>query len=216
VEATNACGQRASSTIQVHTTDVVTNQVQLRMSPDRNVAPSQVTLRVSIDIDQPVAQIQWDFQGDSTIDAQGPDLLEQIVTFSQPGLYLPTVKVTNSLGNIYEATAVLQVEDAVVFEAMLNAEWSGMMGALAQGDIEEALSFIVLSKREVMRHDWIVLKDHLDELAAIFAVPLRLADGQGTRVVAQAALPLPLGTVQFPLEVEFILDADGQWRIRNF
>jgi hypothetical protein len=216
VEATNACGQRASSTMQVHTTELVTNQIQLRVSPDRNVAPSQVTLRVSININQPVANIQWDYQGDGTIDAQGPDLLEQIVTFTQSGLYLPKVIVTDGLGNMLETTAVVQVEDFAALENRLNAEWSGMMEALAQGDIEKALSFILLSKREVMRHDWTVLKDHLDELAAIFSGPLHLTDGQGKRVVMQASVPLTLGTVQFPLEVEFILDADGQWRVRNY
>ncbi|MBA3612813.1 MAG: hypothetical protein H0W49_07830 [Nitrospirales bacterium] len=216
VQATNACGQRASSTIQVHTTEVLTNQVQLRVSPDRNVAPSQVTLRVSIEIDQPVANIQWDYHGDGTIDLQGPDVFEHILTFTQPGLYLPKVRVTDTMGNIFEATAVVQVLNPVAFEVMLNAEWSGMMEALAQGEIEHALSFITLSKREVMRHDWTVLKDHLDELAAIFSLSLHLTDGQGTRVVVQGATPLAMGSVQFPLEVEFILDTDGQWRIRNF
>lgn len=216
VAATNACGQRASSTMQVHTTDVLTNQVQLRVSPDRNVAPSQVTLRISIDIDQPVANIQWDFQGDGIIDGQGLDLHEQSVTFTQPGLYLPKVSVTDTMGNRFDATAVVQVLDPGAFEAMLNHEWSGMMEALAQGEIEQALLFIALSKREVMRHDWTVLKDHLDELAAIFSVPLHLTDGQGTRVVVQASTPLTMGSVQFPLEVEFILDTDGQWRIRSF
>ncbi len=216
VVATNACGQRASSTTQVHTTEVLTNNVQLGVSPDRNVAPSQVTLRVSIETNQPVSKIQWDYQGDGAIDAQGPDLLEQTVTFTQSGLYLPKVIVMDTIGNIFEATGVVQVEDTAVLETRLNAEWSGMMGMLAQGDIEEALSFIVLSKREIMRHDWTVLKDHLDELAAIFGVPLHLTDGQGTRVVAQASAPLAFGPVQFPLEVEFILDTDGQWRIRNY
>ena len=216
VAATNACGQRASSSTQVHTMNLVTNQVELRVSPDRNVAPSQVTLRVSIDIDHPVADIQWDFQGDGIIDAQGQDLHEQSVTFTQPGLYLPKVSVTDTMGNRFDATAVVQVLDPGAFEAMLNHEWSGMMEALAQGEIEQALLFIALSKREVMRHDWTVLKDHLDELAAIFAVPLHLTDGQGTRVVAQASAPLAFGPIQFPLEVEFILDTDGQWRIRNF
>ncbi len=98
VEATNACGQQVSSTMQVHTTNLVTNQVELRVSPDRNVAPSQVTLRISIDIDQPVANIQWDFQGDGIIDGQGLDLHEQSVTFTQPGLYLPKVSVTDDRG----------------------------------------------------------------------------------------------------------------------
>ncbi len=183
VQATNACGQRASFTIQVHTADVLTNQAHLRVSPDRNVAPSLVTLRVSIDIDQPVANIQWDFQGDGTIDGQGPDLHEQSTTFTQPGLYLPKVSVTDTMGNRFDATAVVQVLDSVAFEIMLNAEWSGMMEALAQGDIEQALSHILIRKREVMRHDWTVLKDHLAELTDTFNVPLHLTDGRGRRVI---------------------------------
>ena len=215
-EATNACGLRASTSLQVQTTEVLTNQVQLRASPDRNVAPSEVTLRVSIEIEQPVTLIQWDHQGDGTIDAQGPDLVEQTVIFTQPGLYQPKVIVTDDVGDTFEATAVVLVEDAVAFEAMLNAKWSGMMDALAQGDIEQALTSIHSRKREIMRHDWTVLKDHLGELAATFNVPLQLTDGQGFRVVVQSATSITMGTVQFPLEVEFVLDIDGQWRIRSF
>jgi hypothetical protein len=55
--------------------------------------------------------------------------LEQTVTFIQFGLCLPKVIVTDDVGNTLEATAVVLVEDAVAFEAMLNAKWSDMMGA---------------------------------------------------------------------------------------
>ena len=216
VEATNACGHRASTSLQVQTTEAFTNQVHLRVSPDRNVAPSAVTLRVSIESEQPVAQIQWDHQGDGTIDVQGPDLVEQTLTFIQPGFYQPKVIVTDVVGDTLEATAVVLVEDVIAFEAMLNAKWSDMMDALAQGDIEQALMHIHSRKREVMRHDWTVLKDHLGDSATIFNVPLQLTDGQGFRVVVQSATPITMGTVQFPLEVEFVLDIDGQWRIRNY
>ncbi len=215
-EATNACGLRATTSLQVQTTDVSTNLVQLRVTPDRDIAPSEVTLRVSLDLEQPVTLIQWDHQGDGIIDAQGPDLFEQTVTFTQPGLYQPKVIVTNDASNTFNATAVALVEDAVAFEAMLNAKWSDMLDALGQGDIEQALTFILIRNREVMWHDWTVLKDHLDELATVFTVPLQLSDGSDVRVVLQAPTPITLGTTQFPLEVEFILDTDGQWRIRNF
>ena len=215
-QATNVCGQRASASLQVQTTETPTSQVQLRVSPDRNVAPSEVVLRVSIDLEQPVTLIQWDHQGDGTIEAQGLNLPEQTVTYIQPGLYQPKVTVTDAGGNAFVATAVVLVEDAVEFEAMLNVEWSGMMDALAQGNIEQALTHIHSRKREVMRHDWTVLKDHLSELATTFTVPLQLTDGYGGRVVAQSATSITMGTVQFPLEVEFSLDTDGQWRIKNF
>ena len=215
-QATNACGLRASTSLQVQTTEVPASQVQLRVSPDRNVAPSEVTLRVSIEIEQPLTLIQWDHQGDGIFEAQGPDLLEQIVTFTQPGLYTPKVIVTDDVGDTFEATAVVLVEDAAAFETMLNAEWSGMMGSLAQGNIEQALMHIHSRKRDIMRHDWTVLKDHLGELASTFDVPLQLTDGQGMRVIGRSATLLSLGSIQYPLEVEFVLDIDGQWRIKNY
>ena len=215
-EATNACGLRASTSLHVQTTEVSTDQVQLRVSPDRNVAPSEVTLRVSIELDQPVTLIQWDHQGDGIIDAQGPDLLEQIVMFTQPGLYLPKVIVTDDVGDTFEATSVVLVEDAVAFEAQLNVQWSGMMDALAQEEIDQALTMIHTRNREIMRHDWTVLKDHLSELATTFDVPLQLTDGRGRRVIGTSANPITMGAVQFPLDVEFVLDTDGQWRIRTY
>lgn len=58
----------------VRTGATQTNRVQLGVSSDRNVVPSEVTLWVSLDIQQPVMQIQWDHQGDDTIDAQGAGL----------------------------------------------------------------------------------------------------------------------------------------------
>ncbi len=75
---------------------------------------------------------------------------------------------------LFEATAVVLVEDAVAFEAMPNAKWSGMMGALAQGEIDQAISHIHSRKRDAMRHDWTVLKDYLGKLIDTFVVPLHL------------------------------------------
>ncbi len=215
-QATNACGLRASTSLQVQTTEVPSDQVQLRVSSDRDIAPSEVTLRGSPDLEHPVTLIAWDHQGDGTIDAQGPDLLEQTVTFTQPGLYLPNVIVTDDQGGTFTASAVVLVQDAAAFEAQLNAQWSGVLDALAQGEIDQALTQILTRKREVMQHDWTVLKDHLSELATTFNVPLQLTDGRGARVVLHSATPITMGTVQFPLEVEFVLDTDGHWRIKNY
>lgn len=54
--------------------------------------------------------------------------MEQTVTFTQFGLCPTKVIVTDDV--TFEATAVVLVEDAVAFEAMLNAKWSGMIGRL--------------------------------------------------------------------------------------
>ncbi|MCA9463763.1 MAG: hypothetical protein KC590_16680 [Nitrospira sp.] len=72
-----------------------------------------------------------------------------------------------------------------------------LMGALTQGNIEEALTYIHSQKREVMRHDRPVLKDHVGELAATFGVPLDLTDGQGVRIVARSSTPLIVALSNF-------------------
>ena len=71
------------------------------------------------------------------------------------------------------------------------------MGALTQGNIEEALTYIHSQKREVMRHDRPVLKDHVGELAATFGVPLDLTDGQGVRILARSSTPLIVALSNF-------------------
>ena len=124
--------------------------------------------------------------------------------------------VTTKQGETFEATADVVVENPEDLQAALNAWWSGMLAALAKQDIDGAVSFVATRKRDAMRHDWTVLVDHLGEIANLFSVPLQLTDGQGFRVVAKSADPLPMGKIQFPLEVEFVWEADQQWYIKNF
>lgn len=46
--------------------------------------------------------------------------------------------------------------------------------ALAQGEIDQAISHKDSRKRDAMRHDWTVLKDHLGKLTDTSNVPLLL------------------------------------------
>lgn len=190
--------------------------VQIRVSPELDVVPSEVRLSVSTDSVPEVELIAWDYEGDGRFDAEGPHLHSQTVTFSQAGHFVPRVVVTDKRGQTYEATGDVLLENPEDLQAALNARWSGMLAALAKQDIEEAVSFVATRKRDAMRHDWIVLADHLGEIANLFSVPLQLTDGRGYRVVAKSADPLPMGEVQFPLEVEFVWEADHQWYIKNF
>lgn len=190
--------------------------VHIRASPERGVVPGEVSLRVSTDSVTEVGMIAWDYEGDGRFDAEGPHLHSQTVTFSQAGHFSPRVIVTNKQGQTFEATADVVLENPEDLQAALNARWRGMLAALAKEDIEGAVSFVATRKREVMRHDWTVLADHLGEIANYFSVPLQLTDGEGYRVVAKSADSLPMGEIQFPLEVEFVWEADHQWYIKNF
>ena len=190
--------------------------LQIRTSPERDVVPSEVSLRVSTDSVPEVEMIAWDYDGDGRFDAEGPHLHSQTVTFSHAGHFSPRVIVTNKQGQTFEATADVVVENPEDLQAALNARWRGMLAALAKKDIEGAAPFVATRKRDALRHDWTVLAEHLGEIANLFSVPLQLTDGEGFRVVAKSADPLPMGQIQFPLEVEFVWETDHQWYIKNF
>ncbi|HNP61550.1 MAG TPA: hypothetical protein PKM72_11970, partial [Nitrospirales bacterium] len=99
--------------------------------------------------------------------------------FSHAGHYSPRVIVTNKQGQTFEATTEVVVENPEDLEAALNARWRGMLAALAKKDVEGAVSYVATRKRDAMRQDWIVLADHLGEIAHLFSVPLQLIDGEG-------------------------------------
>lgn len=193
-----------------------TTTVHIRVSPPRDVAPSEVSFRVSTHMAAPVAKIAWDYQGDGTIDAEGPDLYSQTVTYPQAGHFVPRVIVTDDKGEIHEGRADVIIDNREDLQAALNERWKGMWLALSHRDINGAVSFVASKKREVMRHDWTVLGDQLGDMAHLFNVPLLLTDGQGYRVVARSANPLPMGNMRYLLEVEFVRELDNQWYVRNY
>ena len=190
--------------------------VHIRVSPSRDVAPSEVSLRVSTQLASPVVRIAWDFQGDGTIDAEGPDLYSQTVTYTHAGHFAPRVIVTDGNGMIHEDRADLSIDNREELQAVLNKRWKAMWAALSHHDITGAVSFVASKKREVMRHDWTTLNDQLENLAGLFDVPLLLTDGQGYRVVARSAQPVPMGKIRYQLEVEFVRELDNQWYVRNY
>lgn len=190
--------------------------VHIRALPPRNVAPGTVSLRVSTHIAAPVVKIAWDFQGDGTIDAEGADLYSEVVTFSQAGHFRPRVIVTDQKGERHEGLVNVMIDDPAGLQAILNERWKGMWMALSHGDIDKAVMFVASNQRERMRHDWTVLGDQLEEMSKLFAGPLELTDGQGYRVVAKSANPLPMGNVQLPLEVQFVWERDNQWFIKGY
>ncbi|MDT3779311.1 hypothetical protein PJI16_17240 [Nitrospira sp. MA-1] len=190
--------------------------VHIRASPERDVVPSKVSLRVSTDMVPEVEMIAWDYDGDGRFDAEGPHLHSQTVTFSHAGHYSPRVIVTNKQSQIFEATVEVVVENPEALEAALNARWRGMLAALAKKDVAGAVSYVATRKHDAMRQDWIVLAAHLGEIAHLFSVPLQLTDGEGFRAVAKSADPLPMWEIQFLLDVEFVWEADHQWYIKNF
>ncbi|HXF76345.1 MAG TPA: carboxypeptidase regulatory-like domain-containing protein, partial [Methylomirabilota bacterium] len=73
-----------------------------------------------------MSQVQLDGNGDGTIDFTGPTLDGVSVTFAEPGLYYPTVVVTEPDATTRSATTLVQVLDMIQLDAMLVIKWNAM------------------------------------------------------------------------------------------
>lgn len=90
------------------------------------------------------------------------------------------------------------------------------MVALKEGNIEETVRFISTNQREFARNDWTMFDKYVSNLAENFSDLLHVTAFGEKHIVAQAMLPPAQGSFQCPLEVNFVLDTDGKWRVANF
>lgn len=186
-------------------------RVRLEASPATGLAP--LTVEFSLTSLGPVAQVALDLEGNGSADFTGPSLEGQRFTYAQPGLYLPTVLVTDPGGATHTATAIVQVTDRATLEAILQAKWQGLKDALRQGDIVGAVEFIATSARVRYQAVFTALAPDLPAIDTI------LTSLTFVRVRGPEAIFEMLRTddgVEKSFEVRFGVDVDGIWRLRMF
>jgi PKD repeat protein len=209
--ATTAAGATASQSIAITVAPPATPAITLRATPSSGVAPLRVSLSL-VGGPAPTA-VELDREGDGVIDFAGINLNGQSFTYAQPGLYTPSVSVSDADGNRFTARTVVQVYNRSDLDIVLQGKWTGMRDALRQGRIEGALEFIAQDARENFRADFTALAPLLptigQELEDIRFVAIR-----GDR--AQYELLSTENGVTFSYYVEFIRDAGGIWRIAFF
>ncbi len=97
----------------------------------------------------------------------------------------------------------------------LGALWSEMTVLLARREIETALGSFADARRDAYRSAFLALGDALPVMAKSLDVPLSFRDAFGDRVVTLEGNAFIEG-VQQTLEVQFVKDDKGEWKIRNF
>lgn len=209
---TNACGERADASARVYV-GVMDQKAQLDPRPAAGVGPMTVTLHAIPMFGGPVAQYEWDLNGDGKIDQSGADLAEISTTYATAGLYLPRVTLIDRDGKRYTEAAPVQVFSEAAVQALLARRWEGLRAALDQQDVDAAAESFAQSTRERYRSNFAVLRDIL---------PL-MADDLGTPTFVRF---IPSGALYevrserdghaYSFQVEFMVDVDGIWRIHWF
>ena len=159
----------------------------------------------------------WDADGDGVVDQQGIDLKDITVVYAKPGLYYPSVSVTDSQGNTAMTTTVVNVVDRASIDALLQAKWEGMKERLVERDIEGALQHFIPGSQGRYRDILSAIKDVLPQMAkdmrSVQLVYLR--DGIGKYRIRRSEMT---GGVMSELTyyIYFTLDKDAVWRIAYF
>ena len=101
-------------------------------SPPGGAAPLTLGFRLSSLVG--VNLIRLDADGDGVVDFQFGSLDGLAFTYTQPGVYMPTVFVTDDQGQVRSGVTLVQVFDSVALDAQLQAVWNGFKDAVRAGD----------------------------------------------------------------------------------
>jgi hypothetical protein len=160
-----------------------------------------------------IAQVALDLEGNGSVDFQGTSLEGQTFTYGTPGLYFPTVTVTDSTGTTQTSTAMLQVYDLTSFDALIQPKWQGIKDALRQGDIPRALTFITARSRARYDEAFRIIVARLPNIDSILT-DVTLVEVRNGSALYQATRT-DAGVPKL-FDVRFALDEDGIWRIEAF
>lgn len=211
VRATNACGLAAEASVTVQAPDMEEEAEAAMLvlaAPPSGTPPLEVEL-TAVALVTPAAGYHWNVTG-----ATEPDVT---VRFEQPGLYFPTVSVTDADGVRHEATAVVQVFDPQRLGPKLLAKWSAMRAALQGGRIDAALEQFTHAARPRYRQIFEALGAKLPETAAAMQEPeLMSIAGTTAKYRIQRTVTIDGQTRTLTFWIYFIQDGDGIWRIRQF
>jgi hypothetical protein len=198
---------RASIPITVSPAPAVT----LVATPWSGVAP--LAVRFSLSRDPSTVSIALDADGDGVTDVLGPMLDEQVVTYTQPGIYVARATITDVAGAVTTASAVVRVFDAAALDTHLQAKWSAMRDALRRGDIAAGVSHIVQRRRADYEAAFRLLSASLPAIDSILTdlTPLKVRNASAIYEMRRTDDGLLKS-----FEIRFAIDGDGIWRLEAF
>jgi hypothetical protein len=136
------------------------------------------------------------------------------VTYVQPRLYVPTVRVVDAQGQMRTAATLVHVFDRVALDAQIQDTWSSFKNAVRAGDLGRAGSFLHSDTRAT----------YLAQLSNLSPAALAGIDQIMTTI---ELIDVGFGGAQYEMlrqgpdqllsfAVWFQIDQDGVWRLRKF
>ena len=210
--ATAPDGATAEARQSLSVASAAESTVRLLPHPPGGIAPLTVGFSLSSLVG--INRVALDSQGSGSPDFQGPALDGQIFVYAQPGVYVPTVQVTDPQGQVHTAMTLVEVYDRQTLDARLQAAWRGLKDALRGGDVARALTFIHSDTRVRYEQLWTQLGPAILTQIDQYMTSIQLVEaGFGG---AQYEMLRQRGDETLSFAIWFQLDRDGLWRLRRF
>jgi hypothetical protein len=181
-------------------------------SPAGGLAPLTVAFSLSTLVG--LADVKLDIDGNGLAEFQGPSLDGQVFTYSQPGLYAPTVQATDIYGQVHSATTIVEAYDRTALDLRLQAAWATFKNALRLGDVARAVSFLHSDTRDAYEVQFRLLPSQALTGIDRYLTAIRLVE-IGPKGAEYEMLRDRDG-VTLSFAVWFRVDEDGLWRLFRF
>jgi hypothetical protein len=197
-----------------------------------NAAAKETYVRLTADCESGVAPLLTTLRVDGTfsiatssISATGP-VQPQIMkiseneyktTMTNEGTYYFTVSVTGPDLNVYQDTIAVTVANKDYMDSFLAGKWQGMKTKLINNDISGALSYVMISSRQLYSDLFASLSSQLSNIAQNMQdiQLISIADNHATyRIRKNESYCGQTQTITY--YIYFAVDKDGLWKIKKF
>ena len=209
--ATDSTGNTDTKAITV-TTDDTAQPLELSANITSGIAPLTTYFSASSSTFTPVSY-QMDFEGDGIVDYTGSTFEDITHTYTTEGVFYPIITVSDKQGNIYSDTIAITAMNKTEIDALLKGKWEGMKGAMATGDINEALNYFAKGSREEYREIFGLLVLQFPSLVSGMR-EITMIEVVGN--VAEYYIKRLQRGVDISYFIYFMKDEDGTWRIYGF
>ena len=204
VVLTTILGETVTQTLNV--TGSAPQVVQIAADKSQGLAPLTVTFTVSGVTGTYTSSVS---NPGGTLDQSDPAVLFKI-NYAIPGVYQPTVTITDSAGAVTSKIFTIVVQDPARLQQLLRAQWDAMNNALIAGDKPTALRYMNAQAQAKYGPILDVLMPNMAEIVASYTSFQAFDISDGT---AEFTLNRTLDGVDNLFFIYILEDADGVWRI---
>ena len=211
ITATTPDGTTITRTMTVTVAASASDPIKMTVEPQSGVAPLPVQFTIDNGSGLGLAHIDADLDSDGTTDFTTTDATIPVsYVYSSPGVYLATIRVTDSQGIIHRKQLIVVINDAAQMDQLFASLWNNMNNALKTGNIDGAAQYLNESAKRKYRPVFEALRLQFPQIITSYSPLRRILISED---IGEYAVVRTFNGQNRLYLVYFLRDADGVWRL---